>query len=351
MRALFAFLLVSTPNLFGFSISLNYVTLEDPLFSATAKATLEKAAADLSAAVTTQLNDLSETEYMGLSGGTSLSATWEITYGNPNGGAPPANITNFDFTQGKLEIYVGAQDFSGTKLGEGGPGGTSLGLSSSVSSDVEQAVSALELSSNTGMLRGGPQLGSLSFDVAGVPANLAYGYSVGVIAFDNTANWHVDYSSLPGVLENDLYSVALHEMAHAAAGFGIGDTWVDHVSGSNWTGLHVSNLLGSGVGALSSDQAHIREGLTGFPLINGVFDHNAQQEALLDPTLTRGTRKYLTDLDLAFLQDMGWEVVPEPSVVGLIILAVGCLTLLRVKSFRPAMVKINTRFSRASRDR
>jgi hypothetical protein len=41
----------------------------------------------------------------------------------------------------------------------------------------------------------------------------------------------------------------------------------------------------------------------------------------MDPTITVGTRKYLTDLDLAFLQDMGWEVVPEPTSAALLLLS------------------------------
>ena len=39
------------------------------------------------------------------------------------------------------------------------------------------------------------------------------------------------------------------------------------------------------------------------------------QEVVMDPNITTGTRKELTELDLAFLRDIGWETItiPEPS--------------------------------------
>ena len=47
----------------------------------------------------------------------------------------------------------------------------------------------------------------------------------------------------------------------------------------------------------------------------------------LDPTLTTLTRKVLTDLDWAALQDIGWQVVPEPSEY--VLFALGGLALIR----------------------
>jgi hypothetical protein len=40
------------------------------------------------------------------------------------------------------------------------------------------------------------------------------------------------------------------------------------------------------------------------------------QEAVMDPTLTNGTRKKVTRLDVAFLRDMGWQTVAYPLLVG-----------------------------------
>ncbi|MEJ6571259.1 MAG: PEP-CTERM sorting domain-containing protein, partial [Akkermansiaceae bacterium] len=47
------------------------------------------------------------------------------------------------------------------------------------------------------------------------------------------------------------------------------------------------------------------------------------QEAIISPTITLGIRKELTELDVAFLTDLGYEMaaapVPEPSVILLLV--------------------------------
>ena len=53
------------------------------------------------------------------------------------------------------------------------------------------------------------------------------------------------------------------------------------------------------------------------------------QEAVMDPTITVGTRKTLTELDLAFLRDLGFTTVPEPS--RMLLLFVGAVGLLRIR--------------------
>ena len=45
------------------------------------------------------------------------------------------------------------------------------------------------------------------------------------------------------------------------------------------------------------------------------------QEVVMDPEITTGTRKYLTELDLAILRDLGYETIPEPSSSLLLLLS------------------------------
>ncbi|MBI1841854.1 MAG: PEP-CTERM sorting domain-containing protein [Verrucomicrobia bacterium] len=52
----------------------------------------------------------------------------------------------------------------------------------------------------------------------------------------------------------------------------------------------------------------------------------------MDPTLTLGTRKHLTSLDVAALKDIGWTVVPEPSVLYLLALGGSGVLLLKRRS-------------------
>ena len=97
---------------------------------------------------------------------------------------------------------------------------------------------------------------------------------------------------------------------------------------ANWTGPAVANLLGSGVYVLESDGNHVKSGLQGFAIIDGV-QTGILQEVAMDPNLTQGTRKYLTDVDLAFLSDMGWAIIPEPSHTTLAGLSLFALLLRR----------------------
>ena len=48
---------------------------------------------------------------------------------------------------------------------------------------------------------------------------------------------------------------------------------------------------------------------------SNVYGGGGSQEAAFDPSPLAGTRKELTDLDVAGLSDIGWEIasVPEPS--------------------------------------
>jgi hypothetical protein len=197
----------------------------------------------------------------------------------------------------------------------------------------------MQNASNAVMPRGsGPVMGSLSGSIAlgNTNANysLQYGAVIGSLTFDDDVNndgtpdfgstlnsyWHFDYNTPVGSGQNDFYSVALHEMIHTL-GLGTSQTWTSLHNGSTWLGPHADALNGgSGVGLVSTDGGHIAEGTMSFRLSDG-----ALQEAVMDPSLTVGTRKTLTQLDVAFLQDLGYAVVPEPSSLSL--LACGLLAL------------------------
>jgi PEP-CTERM motif len=95
-------------------------------------------------------------------------------------------------------------------------------------------------------------------------------------------------------------------------GFGTADSWNDKVSGGNFTGVNAVAAFGGKVVPLAPDLAHWKDGTQS--TVMGV-----SQEAMMDPTLRTGTRKLPTQLDLAALKDVGWQVtaVPLPSAVWL----------------------------------
>ncbi len=307
-------------------VTIQYETPGDvAFFTPTARATLQKAAADVSVAVTTNLSALNQDVYTGTNGSASASVDWGLFYTDPNTGNDAPDFTTFNFLPNEFRVFVGSRDLPNVgQIGQGSAPGSFTELS--LGGDVSQrpnAVNVMTVASDSGMLRGGPRLGTVSGSVGSggntIGYSLGYGFAIGSLTFDDMTNWNFDYNTMPTPSQNDFYSVAVHELLHTI-GFGIGAAWNAQVSGANWLGPAVIDLLGTGTGVLDPGQGHVAEGLEGSPIIDGVYRSDIVQEAIMDPTLTTGSRKYITDLDLAFLKDMGWDVVavPEPSTIVLI---------------------------------
>lgn len=154
----------------------------------------------------------------------------------------------------------------------------------------------------------------------------------GSIAFATGVNWYVNPnpSSTEGFSGHDLFSVALHEMTHLL-GFGLADSWETYVQGTTFMGPATLSLSEGGI-SLASDRAHWKEGTT-----SAVLGTSNLQEAAMDPTLAAGTRKLLTELDVAALSDIGWtrrlpQAVSLPAAAPLLL---GALTALIPLARRP----------------
>lgn len=310
------------------NIVIDYTYDTGNLFNNTAKATLAQAASDLSSALgNTPLAALSTNSYAGATPGASATATWELTFTNPATGDPvtlPAPQTSPGFPVNTILIYAGWRNLTGSVLGTGGPGGASAAIGASYTDEtaLPAAVNNLENISNAAMGRGdGPVIGMISGALAGgtqpdVPFTLEYGAFVGSLWFDSDTD-NNNVTDTPGFLETrwnlgmnqpsvgqaDLYSTALHEIMHAI-GFGTSATW--------------STLSDSRI-ALD----HLQAGTTGARLSDGVI-----QEAVMTPSVTLGTRKELTTVDVEFLGQLGYSAVPEPAAAGLLTMA-GSLLLMR----------------------
>ena len=170
---------------------------------------------------------------------------------------------------------------------------------------------------------------------------LQYGAIAGSLVFDNDTDnngatdsltqlanyWHYDPATPVASGKNDFYSVALHEMIHAL-GLGTADTWTSLHSGTTWLGGNALALNGgSGLNLVSADGGHIAEGIMSPRLSDGVL-----QEAVMDPSITSGTRKYLTQMDMAFMRDIGYVTVPEPSAALMISLVLACAGMRRTRT-------------------
>ena len=181
---------------------------------------------------------------------------------------------------------------------------------------------------------GGPVMGSLSGSLGGNAYSIQYGTMVGSLSLDNDSDnngladsagtlasyWHYDHTTAVAATKNDMYSVALHEILHSI-GFGTAATWTGLHTGATWNGTNVTALNGGTAVGLSADQSHVIDSFTSTRISDG-----ATQEVVMDPSLTVGSRKLLTQMDLAFLRDLGYATVPEPSAAFLLL--AGCMGLL-----------------------
>lgn len=312
--------------------------------NATAKAALEAAAADVSSVLNYAGAALTGADDMidGVNGSTTVTYDFDVNYTNPTTGAPVTlssvgDLSGGGLGVGEIRVFVGVRQLTGTTLGQGGPGVLGLAAGATgVLPELPGAVTAANASASATYGRGdGPTIGNLTGDLAGSTVDVDFGSTVGNLWFDSDTNndtiedfdaWHFDHTLAVAAGKNDFYSVALHEIIHAV-GYGTSDSWDALVSGTDWLGPNAIALMGSGVGLISGDGAHIASGVMSSSLFDG-----SSQESLLSPSIVTGTRKYITALDVAVLQDIGFAnasapaAIPEPG--SLAFCAVGSLLLI-----------------------
>jgi len=310
---------------YAINISVQYTPgiLFYPGIDGTAKAAINAAAADVSDAITTSLNAISTDVYSGTNASTTVTFDWSYNYNSPSTGGS-TTITTPAILADSVTIFAGARSLLGNTLGVGGTSG--VGLSPGASgfpNESPAAVNSVEAQSQVALSRGGgPVIGSLggAFDFNGTVTNYSvdYGIAYGSLSLDNDSDnngqpdtdsaaldsyWHWNHTTPVSAGKNDLYSVALHEILHAV-GLGVSRSWDDLVAGTTWTGTEVQTLIGSGANLVTVDGGHITSGIMSTRISDGM-----PQEVVMDPTITQGSRKELTALDLAFLRDIGYETV------------------------------------------
>ena len=204
-----------------------------------------------------------------------VGETFTIEFINPND-TTGANISlsNQTIAQDEILIFVGSDE-----LGINGSGNPILGIGEKSASSINNAGSTLFNAYITRDAEASLWGGSLSFDI------------------DNGANstdWYFG-SDISGIGANqaDFLSTAIHEIAHVM-GFGTSNNWNNLVSGAEFIGTKSQEIYGSSV-PLNGEHWH--DSVT----IDGL-------ETALDTTISDGTRKLLTRLDYAGLDDIGWEI-------------------------------------------
>lgn len=204
------------------------------------------------------------------------SNTWSAVIFHPVTNAV-VRIPNLNIAANEILVYVGAQNFPGSQLGSGGPGGISAGGAADWLNTV----------------KGRGQTGAL----ANPPTDL--GPWGGTLSFDSDTNWYFG-TNVAGLQSNqrDFVTVASHELVHLL-GFGTDPSWTRLVSNGTFTGpkARAAHDAGGNV-PLTSDLGHWTEVLT-----------DADRKTLMGPSIPVGTRELLTPLDLAALDDIGWDIV------------------------------------------
>ena len=222
--------------------------------------------------------------------------SWTALFTNPGTGATtdPADpnhwsgLTNVNIPSNVLKVYVGGRSLGGA-IGLGGPGGYS-GLGDAAFENALQ-------------FRG----------QAGASASPATdtGPWGGSISFDSSVPWNFSLAG-PANNKNDFLTVATHELAHVL-GFGTANSWKTRLTLSN--GKYVGPFTGPKAVALYGGPVPL-EAVTGANTVASHFNNGTMstvggvtpQETLMDPDITTGTRKKITLLDWAAIDDVGWDL-------------------------------------------
>jgi len=346
----------TTMPAWGLNIVLDYAHDSYLQTNPAAMASLEQAADDIEAVITSVLPARTDLDSVTI-GKATASMDWSIGYTNPATNAEIL-IDPVDIPEDEYRVFVGVRPITQPGdptplLGRGGASSISVSNGFSIEpifqseidqaiADLGSAVAQLEIESNANAGRGGvgPTLGTLadldfSGSIAGrdfsFSADVSYGVGVGSLWFDVDTDdngtidpnatlddfWHWNHTTDTPNGKSDFYSVALHEILHTL-GYGSSESWESMINPSDpdeWLGPALAaELGGSGQDAVDIEGddpgAHLAEGLTGV-----VFGTSTSQEAVMDPTLNGNDRKLLTNLDMAVLDDINWDVAAPPMLV------------------------------------
>lgn len=300
-KAAFVGVSLAASHVNAINITLDYSYDSSGFFSnPEAVATVEAAASFLSGILEDTFSEIRTPEtYVGQL--STLTWSWEVRLFSQD--TTPIVLPNPTIAEDEYRLYLRGTSIPGSAIGLGGPG--SWAASTSTSGPGFYPDELAEIDAITDDFFG-------AIETRGEASGFAsWG---GDVTFDTSASWNLSHLALPSGSQNDLYSVAIHEMIHAL-GFGEDSptrqtVWESLVSGANFTGASAMAEYGGPV-PLSSDLSHWVEDTESI-----VYNDFLHQETALDPDILNGTRKELTTLDAAALSDIGWEVAAETKLPG-----------------------------------
>jgi len=226
--------------------------------------------------------------------------TWVTDFTNPGNGQAHLQISNLSIPANTIKIFVGGRPLGGA-IGLGGPGGYTV---TPVVGDTTWVPTV--------------QFRGQSGASATVPSN-DFGNWGGGISFDNSVAWNFSLAG-PVPNANDFPTVATHEIAHVL-GFGTAPSWKTRLTAQTtpfaqlqyvgpFTGTKAMALYGGPVPLESvppQTQSNVLVNASHFAP-GTMSTAGVTQETLMDPDITIGTRKRITLLDWAALDDIGYDL-------------------------------------------
>ncbi|MBN1909033.1 MAG: hypothetical protein JW818_04780 [Pirellulales bacterium] len=214
-----------------------------------------------------------------------VNGNYDLLFRRPDTGET-TTIMSAHVPADTMIVFVGARDLGTNVLGLAGPGGGSLYGTPEFNDNA--------ISRGEGDGTEYATTGSTATDFA------RWG---GSLAVTTQFSWHADPTRPNTSGKADLFSVVLHELGHVL-GIGTSDSWDNLVSSHQFTGTISSGLYGGSV-PLDSIDSHWVDGTTSF-----FYGGGPAQETAMDPVISIGSRKLYTDLDVAGLDDLGWDINP-----------------------------------------
>lgn len=286
MKSLLLLSLVISQSLAALTIKIDYSLDSGNFFNTSEKKeAIEAVAKFYGSLIKDHLQRINQADFRGCS--------WYIKVEHPTTGVV-VTIPNLIVPEDTIIVYVGGQILGGYTVGQGGPGGFGASGNNAWFDHIRGRGNAAAESKTP----------ALCTDFA------PWG---GSIAFDTETDWNF---SLSENLENlDFIQVALHEMGHVL-GIGTANSW-KNLKSSTGTFLGPASVYSYGSAPpLDSYGAHFDD--PSFATLTspafGSFgrSHGSDCPVVMRPTASDDNVHFdvVTDLDLAALVDIGWEISP-----------------------------------------
>jgi len=202
---------------------------------------------------------------------------WSAQFLNPSTGVDTTR-TNLSIAQNEILIFAGARALGSNQGAIGDRGGFSA------QSNRAAFLSAVQTRGNPGVI------------ASPVTDTAPWG---GSIAFDTGKNWYIGTSETSlGANQLDFVTVAIHEFTHIM-GFGTADSFNAKISNGKFTGAASRAVYGQDV-PLSAARSHFLSSI----LVDG-------KRPNMVPDFGTGQRVSPTRLDLAVLDDIGWDLTNQ----------------------------------------